>query len=42
MAVEWQTAVTGARGATGFTGEDIHRSVNVIGEALRLDHRADF
>ncbi len=42
MAVEWQTAVAKAREATGFTGEDISRSVNAIGEALRVDHRSDF
>ena len=42
MAVEWQLSVVEARKATGFTGEDISRSINAIGEALRLDHRADF
>jgi hypothetical protein len=42
MAVEWQISVVEAREATGFTGEDISRSVNAIGEALRLDHRGDF
>ncbi|MFF2504265.1 hypothetical protein ACFVTY_12940 [Streptomyces sp. NPDC058067] len=42
MAAEWQTAVAGAREATGFTGKNIHRNIDAIGGTLRLDHRADF
>ncbi|WP_405479716.1 hypothetical protein [Streptomyces sp. NBC_00009] len=42
MAAEWQTAVAGARETTGFAGKDIHRNVDAIGGALRLDHRAGF
>ncbi|MBA2945319.1 hypothetical protein [Streptomyces himalayensis] len=42
MAAEWQTAVAEARGAIGFTGEVVPRTVDGIGAALRLDHRADF
>lgn len=42
MADEWQNAVAEARGATGFTGNVVQRTVDGIGAALRLDHRADF
>lgn len=42
MAAEWQNAVTEARQATGFTGHVVQRTVDGIGTALRLDHRADF
>jgi hypothetical protein len=42
MAAEWQTTVAEAREATGFAGRSIHRTVDAIGVALRLDHRADF
>ncbi|WP_406475712.1 hypothetical protein [Streptomyces sp. NBC_01615] len=42
MAAEWQRAVGKAREATGFTGEDIPRTVDAIGAALRLDHRGEF
>lgn len=42
MAGEWQNAVAEAREATGFTGNVVQRTVDGIGAALRLDHRADF
>jgi hypothetical protein len=42
MAADWQNAVAEAREATGFTGEVVQRTVDGIGAALRLDHRADF
>jgi hypothetical protein len=42
MAAEWQVAVAEAREANGFTGEVVQRTVDGIGAALRLDHRADF
>ncbi|WP_406438094.1 hypothetical protein OHB00_26280 [Streptomyces sp. NBC_00631] len=42
MAAEWHGAVTEARQATGFTGDVVQRTVDGIGTALRLDHRADF
>jgi hypothetical protein len=42
MAIEWQDAVAEAREATGFTDEVVERTVEGIGAALRLDHRADF
>jgi hypothetical protein len=42
MAIEWQDAVAEARDVTGFTGEVVQRTVDGIGTALRLDHRADF
>lgn len=42
MAGEWQKAVAEAREATGFTGNVVQRTVDGIGAALRLDHRADF
>ncbi|MDF3140692.1 MULTISPECIES: hypothetical protein [unclassified Streptomyces] len=42
MAIEWREAVAEARDAIGFTGEVVQRTVDGIGAALRLDHRADF
>jgi hypothetical protein len=42
MAIEWQDAVAEARETTGFTDEIVQRTVDGIGAALRLDHRADF
>ncbi|KUO19688.1 hypothetical protein [Streptomyces dysideae] len=42
MTVEWQHAVAEAREATGFTGAVVQRTVEGIGAALRLDHRAAF
>ncbi|MGW6909284.1 hypothetical protein [Streptomyces sp. NPDC054940] len=42
MAIEWQDAMAEAREATGYTGEVVQRTVDGIGAALRLDHRADF
>ncbi|MFI1569103.1 hypothetical protein ACH4ZX_39870 [Streptomyces sp. NPDC020490] len=42
MAAEWHNAVTEARQATGFTGDVVQRTVDGIGAALRLDHRAGF
>ncbi|MEV6588276.1 hypothetical protein [Streptomyces acidicola] len=42
MTAKWQTAVAEAQEATGFTGEVVQRTVDGIGTALRLDHRADF
>lgn len=42
MAGAWQKAVAEAREATGFTGAVVQRTVDGIGVALRLDHRADF
>ena len=42
MTVVWRNAVTEALAATGFTGEVVERTVDGIGAALRLDHRADF
>ncbi|MFI1355080.1 hypothetical protein ACH4TV_16145 [Streptomyces sp. NPDC020898] len=42
MAVKWQNAVAEARDVTGFTSEVVPRTVDGIGTALRLDHRADF
>ncbi|WP_328360114.1 hypothetical protein OG800_24000 [Streptomyces sp. NBC_00445] len=42
MAIEWQDVVAEALEATGFTGEVVQRTVDGIGAALRLDHRADF
>ncbi|WP_217208765.1 hypothetical protein [Streptomyces sp. AC550_RSS872] len=39
---EWQNAVAQAREATGFTGSVVQRTVDGIGVAPRLDHRADF
>ncbi|WP_328502229.1 hypothetical protein OG828_23450 [Streptomyces sp. NBC_00457] len=42
MAIEWQDAVTEAQEATGFSGEVVPHTVDGIGSALRLDHRADF
>jgi hypothetical protein len=42
MTVEWQRAAGEAREAMGFTGEDLPRTVDAIGAALRLDHRGEF
>ncbi|MFE1881080.1 hypothetical protein [Streptomyces diastatochromogenes] len=42
MATDWQDAVTAAQQATGFTSGIVPRTVDAIGAALRLDHRADF
>lgn len=42
MTAKWQTAMTEAREATGFTDEVVQRTVDGIGTGLRLDHRADF
>lgn len=42
MAAEWQSAVSEAQEATGFTGDIVQRTVDGIGFALRLDRRADF
>ncbi|WP_370260461.1 hypothetical protein [Streptomyces sp. V4I8] len=42
MAGEWRDAVEEAREATGFTGDVLQRTIDGIGAALRLDHRADF
>ncbi|GAA4083053.1 hypothetical protein GCM10022233_75690 [Streptomyces shaanxiensis] len=42
MAGEWQGAVAEAKEATGFTGDVVQRTIDGIGTALRLDHRADF
>ncbi|MEV6168100.1 hypothetical protein AB0L99_07725 [Streptomyces sp. NPDC051954] len=42
MAIEWREAVAEAREATNFTGEVTQRTVDGIGTALRLDHRAAF
>ncbi|MFC4501354.1 MULTISPECIES: hypothetical protein [Streptomyces] len=42
MAAEWQNTLTEAREATGFTSEVVPRTVDGVGAALRLDHRADF
>ncbi|WP_031484268.1 hypothetical protein [Streptomyces bicolor] len=42
MAGDWQNAVAAAREATGFAGSVVERTVDGIGSALRLDHRADF
>ncbi|MFI9760815.1 hypothetical protein ACIHFB_23035 [Streptomyces sp. NPDC051963] len=42
MAIEWQGAVAEAREVTGFTDKVVQRTVDGIGAALRLDHRADF
>ncbi|WP_254389853.1 hypothetical protein [Streptomyces sp. AC550_RSS872] len=42
MAMEWQDAVAEAREATGFTDAVVQRTVDGIGAALRLDHRAGF
>ncbi|SFN94027.1 hypothetical protein SAMN04487980_103921 [Streptomyces sp. cf124] len=42
MAVEWQGAVAEAREVTGFTDEVVQRTVDGIGAALRLGHRAEF
>ncbi|XES00766.1 hypothetical protein HEP87_60800 [Streptomyces sp. S1D4-11] len=42
MAAEWRNAVAEAQEATGFRGEIVRRTVEGIGTALRLDHRADF
>ncbi|MFJ8637036.1 hypothetical protein [Streptomyces sp. NPDC093568] len=42
MVIEWRDAVTEAKEATGFSGEVVPRTVDGIGSALRLDHRADF
>ncbi|KFF96722.1 hypothetical protein IQ62_34570 [Streptomyces scabiei] len=42
MAIEWQDAVAEAREVTGFTDEGVQRTVDGIGAALQLDHRAEF
>lgn len=42
MTAQWQNAVTEAREATGFAGGVVPRTVDGIGTALRLDHRAGF
>src|SRR5689334_10871774 len=42
MAIGWQDAVAEAREATGFMDEVVQRTVDGIGAALRLDHRAGF
>ena len=42
MTTKWQNAVTEAQQATGFTGDVLPRTVDGIGTALRLDHRAGF
>ncbi|WP_369223780.1 hypothetical protein AB5J52_23685 [Streptomyces sp. R39] len=41
-AAEWQSTVAEALQATGFTGNVVQRTIDGIGTALRLDHRADF
>lgn len=38
----WQASVNQAREETGYHGPDIPRTPNAIGEALRLDRRAEF
>ncbi|MCF1595578.1 hypothetical protein [Streptomyces muensis] len=42
MAGAWRKVVAEAQEATGFTGNVVQRTVDGIGAALRLDHRADF
>ncbi|MBZ9641956.1 hypothetical protein [Streptomyces sp. PSKA30] len=42
MTAEWQNAVAEAQEATDFKGDVVQRTVEGIGTALRLDHRAAF